>query len=290
MLATELLFVYVYCLVDDAIKAGTLLIPGHPGPAPACTDAELLTIALVRHLLGRRSEHGFLEEVRRDWAHLFPRLPDQPEANRRIRWLWGAFEQLRTAWAAAVPPGPVQQIDTSALPVKHPSRVRGSDGWTGPGNDLAARFGRDGAHAEWFYGFRLAVRADLGRRIVRAWSIVPAAVDERQIGTDLVTGAAAIDALLQDKGFTGTRFAAEMADAGIEVIIPPTRAQRQTMPKPLQRLIARLRNRVETSFKEITDQMELARHGAHTFEGLLTRTAAVLAAHTLLLTELANTM
>jgi hypothetical protein len=291
MLATELLFVYVYCLVDDAIKAGTLLIPRRPGPAPACTDAELLTIALVRHLLGRRSEHGFLEEVRRDWAQLFPRLPGQPEANRRIRWLWGAFEQLRTAWAAAVPPDPVQQIDTSALPVKHPSRVRGSDGWTGPGNDLAARFGRDGAHAEWFYGFRLAARADLGRRIVRAWSIVPAAVDERQIGTDLVTGAAAaIDALLQDKGFTGARFAAEMADAGIEVIIPPTRAQRQTMPKPLQRLIARLRNRVETSFKEITDQMELARHGAHTFEGLLTRTAAVLAAHTLLLTGLANTM
>ena len=207
--------------------------------------------------------------------------------NRCIRRLWGAFEQLRAAWAAAVPPDPVQQIDTSALPVKHPSRVRGPDGWTGPGNDLAARFGRDGAHAEWFYGFRLAIRTDLGRRIVRAWSIVPAAVDERRVGTDLVAGdAVAIDALLQDKGFTGRRFAAEMAGAGIEVIIPPTRAQRATMARTLQRLIARLRNRVETSFKEITDQMELARHGAHTFEGLLTRTAAALAAHTLLLTEL----
>ena len=113
---------------------------------------------------------------------------------------------------------------------------------------------------------------------------MPAAVDERQIGTDLVAGdAAAIDALLLDKGFTGRRFAAEMAGAGIKVIIPPTRAQRQTMPKTLQRLIARLRNRVETSFKEITDQTELARHGAHTFEGLLTRTVATLAAHTLLL-------
>jgi hypothetical protein len=115
-----------------------------------------------------------------------------------------------------------------------------------PGNDLAARFGRDGAHAEWFYGFRLAIRTDPGRRIVRAWSIVPAAVDERQIGAGLVTGdAAAIDALLQDNGFTGSRFAAEMAGPGIEVIIPPTRAQRQTTPQTLQRLIARLRNRAE---------------------------------------------
>ena len=41
MLATELLFVYVYCLVDDAIKAGALLIPRRPGPAPDCTDADL---------------------------------------------------------------------------------------------------------------------------------------------------------------------------------------------------------------------------------------------------------
>jgi Transposase DDE domain len=289
MLATELLFVYIYCLVDDAIKAGVLSIPRRPGPAPACTDAELLTIALVRSLLGRRSENGFLEEIRRDWAGLFPHLPDQPEVNRRTRWLWGAFEQFRAACAASVPADPVQQIDTSAIPVRHPSRVRGADQWTGPGNDLTARFGRDGAHAEWFYGFRLAIRTDLGTRIVRAWSLVPAAIDERQTGTDLVAGdAASIDALLLDKGFTGRRFAGEMASAGIDVIIPPTRAQRKTMPRTLQRLIARLRNRVETSFKEITDQMELARHGAHTFEGLLTRTVITLAAHTLLLTQLTD--
>jgi len=211
MLATELLFVYVYCLVDDAIKVGVLSIPRRPGPAPDCTDAELLTIALVRHLLGRRSENGVLAQIRRDRPAPFPHLPDQPEVNRRTRWLWGAFEQLR------------------------------------------------------------------------------AAVDERQIGTDLVTGdAASIGALLQDKGFTGRRYAAEMVGAEIEVIIPPTRVQRKAMPKNLQRLIARLRNRVETSFKEITDQMELARHGAHTFEGLLTRTVAALAAHTLLLTLLAE--
>src|SRR5215472_2698982 len=291
MLPTEELFVYVYALIDDLIIAGAIVIPPRPGPAPGCSDAELLAIAVVRHLPGRRSEAGFLGEAGRDRGHLFPRLPHQSEASRRIRRLRGAFEQLRAALAARLPEDDCQQTGTSALPVKHPSRVRGPDQWTGPGNDLAARFGRDAAHAEWFYGFRLAVRTDLGKRLVRAWSIAPAAVDERQIGTDLVAGdAASIDALLLDKGFTGTRFAAEMASAGINVIIPPTRAQRTTMPKPLQRLIARLRNRVETSFKEITDQMELARHGAHTFEGLLTRTVAVLAAHTLLLTGLSNTM
>jgi hypothetical protein len=60
------------------------------------------------------------------------------------------------------------------------------------------------------------------------------------------------------------------------------------MPAVLQKIIAEWRNRVEATFAEITDLMELARHRAHTFWGLLTRTAATIAAHTLLRTCLAD--
>jgi hypothetical protein len=287
MLPTEDLFVYVYVLVDDAIGSRAVAIAPRPGPAPACTDAELLTIALVRHLLGRRSEAGFLAEVARDWAQLFPRLPHQSQANRRIRWLWGAFEQLRAMLAARLPADDCQQVDTTALPVKHTSRVRGADGWTGPGNDLAARFGRDAAHAEWFYGFRLAIKADLGSRVIRAWSIVPAAVNERAVAEDLLgTGPPPRD-LLCDKGFTGRAFAAAQAARGTAVLLPPAKDQRATMPALVLKVIACWRNRIEATFGEITDQMGLTRHGAHTFWGLLTRTAATIAAHTLMRVYLA---
>jgi hypothetical protein len=282
MLPTEELFVYVYVLIHDLMLAGAVQVPRRPGPAPACTDAELLAIAEVRHLLGRRSEAGFLAEVARDWGHLFPVLPHQSEANRRTRWLWGAFEQLRAILAARLPEDDCQQVDTSALPVKHPSRVRGPDQWTGPGNDLAARFGRDAAHAEWFYGFRLAVKTDLGSRIVRAWAIVAAAVSERDVAADLLeTGPPPRD-LLADKGFSGRAFTAAQAARGTAVLVPPDKEQRAAMPSTLRKVIAEWRNRIETTFSEITDQMELARHGAHTFWGLLTRTAATIAAHTLL--------
>jgi hypothetical protein len=288
MLPTVDLFVYVYVLIHDLILARAIAVPARPGPAPACTDAELLAIAVVRHLLGRRSEAGFLAEVGRDWGHLFPVLPHQSEANRRVRWLRGAFEQLRAVLAARLPEDDCQQVDTSALPVKHPSRVRGPDQWTGPGNDLAARFGRDAAHAEWFYGFRLAVKTDLGSRIVRAWSIVPAAVSERDVAFDLLEAGPAPRDLLADKGFSGRAFAAQLASGGTAVLVPPDKEQRAAMPSSLRKVIAEWRNRIETTFSEITDQMELARHGAHTFWGLLTRTAATIAAHTLKLTCLAN--
>src|SRR5512142_2995322 len=282
MLPTEDLFVYVYVLIDDLVTTRIIAIPPRPGPVPACSDAELLTIVMARHLLGRRSEAGFLAEVARDWSHLFPCLPHQSEANRRTRWLRGAFEQLRIALAARLPEDDGQQVDTTALPVKHTSRVRGPDGWTGPGNDLAARFGRDAAHAEWFYGFRLAIKTDLGSRIVRAWAIVPAAVNEREVGSDLLqTGPPPRD-LLVDKGFSGKAFAACQAARGTAVLLPPAKGQRHRMPAILRKIIAEWRNRIETTFQEITGQMELARHGAHTFCGLLTRTAAVIAAHTLM--------
>ncbi len=287
MLPTEDLFVYVYVLIHDLIGAGAIAIPARPGPEPACSDAELLTVAMVRHLLGRRSEAGFLAEVARDWAHLFPRLPHQSEANRRIRWLWGAFEQFRVTLAARLPDDDCQQAGTSALPVKHTSRVRGPDQWTGPGNDLAARFGRDAAHAEWFYGFRLAIKTDLGSRIVRAWSIVPAAVNEREVAEDLLQAGPPPRDLLCDKGFNGKAFAAGQAARGTAVLVPPAKNQRASMPAILQKVIAQWRNRIEASFGEITDLMGLARHGAHTFWGLLTRTAATIAAHTLLRTCLA---
>ena len=76
MLPTEDLFVYVYVLIDDLVRQ-VIVIPPRPAPAPACSDAELLAIAQVRQLLGRRSEARFPAEVARDWAHLFPRLPHQ---------------------------------------------------------------------------------------------------------------------------------------------------------------------------------------------------------------------
>jgi len=43
-----------------------------------------------------------------------------------------------------------------------------------------------------------------------------------------------------------------------------------------------LRNRIETTTGELTERLGLARHGARTFWGLLTRTAATIWAHTLL--------
>ena len=125
---------------------------------------------------------------------------------------------------------------------------------------------------------------DLGCALLR---LVPAAVNEREAAEDLLqTGLPPRD-LLCDKGFNGRAFAAAQAARGTAVLVPPAKDQRATMPALVLKVIACWRNRIEATFGEITDQMGLTRHGAHTFWGLLTRTAATIAAHTLMRVYLA---
>jgi len=82
------------------------------------------------------------------------------------------------------------------------------------------------------------VKTDLGSRIVRAWSIVPAAVSERDVGTDLLEAGLAPRDLLADKGFSGKAFAAAQAARGTAVLIPPGKKHRAAMPSILLKVIA----------------------------------------------------
>lgn len=276
---TEDLLIILFCEVDDWVQAHPL--PRRPGPPPACTDSEVLTFALARDLLGYDSERRFRRVLRDDWHHLFPHLPAQAELNRRTRWLWGALELLRQHYLAQLPAATEDwyAFDTTPLPVKHPSRVRGPDQWCLPGG-LVARFGRCAAKALWFYGFRLAVLTPLIDPVPVCWALVPAAVNEREVLSTLVE-AWRDRKVLADKGLRGQAVTQELAAQGILLLTPPTKNDRATMPRVLQRFIAAHRNRIEGTFTTEKDQLHLEHHRARTGWGLLTRVAGKLAAFTL---------
>jgi hypothetical protein len=266
----------IYVEVDDWYQAGRASQrPLRPGPKPAFTDPEVLTLAWAREGLARRSERGFWREVARDWHHLFPDLPHRSELHRRTRWLWGALEQLRDYFACRFGPPAEgwEQVDTTPLSVKHPSRVRGPDWWVGPpGSNLGAGFGlcpAKGKHA-WFYGFRLALRTGLLEQVPRVWSLVPAAVDER-----------AVAHLLADRGFRSKGWQEVLQARGTTLLTTPDRKQRREWPEGQPRFVAAHRNRIESGINLLKERFNLQRHGARSFWGLLTRVCAKLAAYTL---------
>jgi hypothetical protein len=71
--------------------------------------------------------------------------------------------------------------------------------------------------------------------------------------------------LLTDKGFNSKNLAATPAAERTSILVPPTKAQRTAISPALLKVIAECRNQIETTFGEITDQMTLAPHHAHSF-------------------------
>ena len=101
----------------------------------------------------------------------------------------------------------------------------------------------------------------------------------------MLDGAAATDLLL-DRGFARRAWHDQKQAEGIQVVLTPGRTERRHLRVALRRPIAALRNRIETTNGELTERLVLARHGAKTFWGLLTRSAATILAHTLILLKL----
>jgi hypothetical protein len=267
-------------------REGHRLLPPRPGPTPAFSDPELITLAVARECLERRSERAWRAEVIAEWKPLFPSVPTQSEWHRRTRWLWGAFEALRAFWLRPVPiaPGGWEAIDTAPLPVKHASRVRGMTGcaWAGPVDQLLPRFGCCAALDRWCSGFRLGLRIGLTDGLIRGWAIVPAAVDERRVADGLLDGEHDIF-LLTDQGFRSAQWAREWEDTlGVRLLLAPSKRERAapTRPDTLRAFIATFRNRIEAVNDTLKDRFHLETHAAKQFWGLLTRTAATIAAAT----------
>jgi hypothetical protein len=284
---TEDWLITLYVAVDTWWqREGTQVVPERPGPSPACSDAELVTLALAGAFLERRSERAWRAEVVADWAHLFPRVPGQSEWNRRVRWLWGAFEHLRAFWLRPLPvaPGGWLAIDTAPLPIKHPSRVRRATpcDWAGPADRLVPGFGFCAALSRWFYGFRLALRTGLTDGLIRGWAIVPAAVDERRVADGLLDGERDL-ALLTDQGFRSAAWdRCWAAESNVRHLLAPSRRERAqgTRPPAVAAFVAAFRNRIEATNDALKDRFHLEQHRARRFWGLLTRTAARIAAYT----------
>jgi hypothetical protein len=87
------LCLWVYCLVDElwTVIAQRLR---RPGPAARCSDAEIVTMALV----GEAKDWDQETELLSEWAtlrDLFPHHPSRTRFNRRRRALRGAINELR---------------------------------------------------------------------------------------------------------------------------------------------------------------------------------------------------
>jgi hypothetical protein len=130
---------WTYVVVDDLWR-GLAPYWRRPGPAPRCSDSELLTLALVGECRGWDVETELLAAWQ-PYQALFPHLPSQSRFNRRRRQLAEGFNLLRRVLVSLLDLAQDRQcaIDSLPLPVvRFHYAVHARGDWAGQG----ARYGK----------------------------------------------------------------------------------------------------------------------------------------------------
>jgi hypothetical protein len=267
--ATEEALTVLFCLMDDAYS---LLNPEgvrrYEG-LKRLSDSEVLTLALFQQLRGVESEHSFLRDAARFFAHLFPGVVGlHPSSfNRRLRRLRRFLEPLRRAVVGELIGDPETLIvDSTLISVLHPRQV----GQSAAGFEGAA-WARWGSFA--VYGVKLHLLCATNRVPV-SYELTPAnAAEVRLVGellaeVDLLFGNGVARKLLGDLAYRGEELREALAECG--VLLATERADQRPA----------LRQQVEVCFAALKRVFGLGETLAKTFVGLATRVAAKICAYT----------
>jgi IS5 family transposase len=270
---------WTYVLVDDIWKQLTPLFR-HPGPAPVCSDSELLTLALVGECRGWDVETELLANWQA-YRHLFPHLPSQSRFNRRRRNLLLAFNLIRQVLLVAMEAAADRQtvIDSLPIPVLHFHLVPGSSAvpeWKAHG----ARFGVVTTKKQTIFGYKLHLLVTLGG-IILDFVLAPANERDLSVGVELLEEHHALMAI-GDKAYISASVAERLhTERQIDVLTVPRQNQRHQLPPAVAQRLNRARQIIETVNEQLSTQFHIETNHAHTFWGLCTRLYTKLAAHTL---------
>lgn len=287
----ETFVITVYVLVDEYVQAQppVQLRAGRPA---ALWPSEALTLALVSQLARFPSERAFARFADQHLRALFPTLPDRSQLNRAIRAQHDALVALgrRLARLHDALTAEYELIDTTAVPIRNAKR-RG----LGFLPDVAA-VGRS-MRLGWFCGFRLLLSCT-PTGLITGYGLAPGNEQDRTLAdTFFAERAAVVQVLpsvgrpasgvyLADTGFAGRAAQTRWAQAhAAGVYAPPQPDAAVAWPPAVRRWATSARQVVETVFGRLHGAFRLERERPHTLGGVLTRVAAKVTLHHLLLHE-----
>lgn len=277
----------VYVRADDYCKADGIDWPKRPGPAPALSVGEVLTLSLLSRWQRFGSDREFYAYARRHWRAAFPGLPERSRFNRHLRavvpWLIGFSQtvvaQLRARQCV------YEALDTMGCATRNVHR-RGR-GW------LAGEAKRGFCNRLGWYDGLNVMTSVTPTGVITGFGCAPASTKEQPYAETFLAarvvqpaglpevGAAALGGYVTDNGFCGRVRQQHWATAyGAHLISPPQKTRTaHPWPAAWRRWLAGVRQIVETVHAKLLVTFRLERERPHLLQGFRARLAASVALH-----------
>jgi hypothetical protein len=241
----------IYCLVDDLLQTC-----GHQTPEGCrCSDAEIITTALVSALLFKGNQSLALDYMRTH--NMAPVLPLKSGFTKRLHrladLLYSLFQQMGAIVKELNCSGSYI-LDSFPLAVCHNIRISRSKLLKG---ELYR--GLCASKHQYFYGVKVQVITTAGGIPVEC-CFVPGSEHDSEAISQLLWDFEPGDRIYDDSGYTWYVFEDIAADAGIDIL---TARKKNTKRKdqPYEAYLKDYyRKQIETSFSQITDLMPKALH------------------------------
>jgi hypothetical protein len=268
---------YVYVIVDDICQQLAPLLR-RPGPAPVCSDSELIALVLLGECKGWDMETELLSNMHA-YGDLFPHRPSQSRFNRRRRALMPLTNLIRCVLLRQLDLSQDRQcvIDSLPIPVVQFHLVPSC---TGDWPVYGASFGKVPTKKQTIYGYKLHLLITLGGLILD-FELAPAHATDLTVGAEMLAEHTDLE-VIGDKAYISAEVAAELlAHNRIRLHTLPRRNQKHQVPESVKHQLNAARQIIETVNDQLTEQFHIETNHAHSFWGLCARLYAKLTAHTL---------
>jgi Transposase DDE domain len=237
------------------------------GPKPLYPDSFIISLIIIKNLLGMNSESSFLRHLKNNYQTTFIRLPEQSWFNRKSKRLQSVCISLQQQLALVNLQDSLRIVDSTPVPVV--KLYRG--GYTPCfKRGVETNFGYCASKKEYYYGVKLSLFITR-EGVITNLGIHPANRHDLVAAKDVLKGMDITKLeLVGDKGYYDGDLRATLAAAGGHLSVPDKKRHTAFVTAEDRRLLAK-RSLIETVNEQLKAHMKIHETLAQSYVGLVSR-------------------
>ncbi len=246
------------------------------GPKPQYPDSFIISLIIIKNLLGMNSESSFLRHLKNNYQTTFAKLPEQSWFNRKSKRLQSVCMALQQELVLGHLQDRVRIVDSTPVPVVKlyrggytPCFKRGTE----------TNFGYCASKKEYYYGVKLSLFITL-EGVITNIGIHPANRHDLTAAKEVLKGMDITNLwLIGDKGYYDGELRATLAFHGGHLSVPDKARHAPFMTKEDKPLLAK-RSLIETVNEQLKAHMKIHETLAQSYTGLVFRLWSAILAFT----------